>query len=495
MIYRLSILLVICFIPTFFQAQTLSCAANLEALSPTEARIVEQLFNQNSSLEGRSNDLDSVPVTIHLVVARGFNEPGLSYEAIEAAISGANRVYGASGIFFYICGSPRIIDGAFTYNPTTAKAVNRQNYVPNTINMYFMDDLFISGDFRLLGFAEFPYFAPVEERAVYLDKEFVSDGATLIHELGHFYGLFHTHETFMGREFVNGTNCETTGDLLCDTSADPNLGTPGFLAGCQYVANVADPNGDPYAPPGANYMSYAPSGCVREFSTQQQGVIRSIHLDQNSYLVGSCDFYPDFAVDSDLTDRSITSIEDLFVNYNFTNVGLEKDYEVTFKVTLFDNAERTTGVLLYEEKLQLSALNENTDLFVPLDIPEQKVGGEYFLVAEVDADGEVIERTEQNNLSITRITIDNSQFEDLILFPNPAIDDLFIFYRDRQITGSFTIQIFRYDGVQVLSDRGNKISDEFLRKLDVSALNRGLYLALIDFEQRNFTKTFKFYKH
>lgn len=493
----ISFLLLLLGLPFFIQAQSLHCASDASnlSLSASEKRVVQELIRQRKVIDYRSNTMDSVPVTIHFVVAPGFNEPGLSYEQVEAAINGANRVYGASGIFFYICGSPRVIDGAFTYNPTTAAAVNRQNYVPNTINMYFMDDLFISDDFRLLGFAEFPYFASVENRAVYLDKEFVTDGATLIHELGHFYGLFHTHETFMGREFVNGTNCETAGDLLCDTPADPNLGTPGFLAGCQYVANVGDPNGDPYTPPGANYMSYAPSACVREFSTQQQALIRSIHLDENSYLVGNCDFYPDFAVASDLTDQTITSIQDLEVNYNFTNLGLEEDYEVTFRVTLFDDAERTTGVLLYEEKLQLFALNDNSQLFLPLDIPERKVAGEYFLVAEIDADGEVIERTEQNNLSTTKITIDNSQFGDLVLFPNPAVDDLFIFYRDTQITGAFSIRVFRYDGVEVLSDRGNKISEEFLRKLDVSALNRGVYLALIDFEQRNFTKTFKFYKH
>ncbi|MEM6377836.1 MAG: T9SS type A sorting domain-containing protein [Bacteroidota bacterium] len=496
MTLRISSLL-LCFLIPFYilQAQQHTCASHLHDLSISEERMIQNIFYQHRLVKPRSNTMDSVPVTIHLVVAPGFNEPGLSYDQIEAAINGANRVYGASGIFFYICGSPRIIDGAFTYNPTTAAEVNRQNYVPSTLNMYFMDDLFISGDFRLLGFANFPYFDPVEERAVYMDKEFVSDGATLIHELGHFYGLFHTHETFRGREFVNGTNCDSAGDLLCDTPADPNLGTPGFLAGCTYVANVVDPNGDPYTPPGANYMSYAPSACVREFSIQQQEVIRSVHLNENSYLVGNCDFYPDFAVDSDLEDRTITSIQDLFVNYNFTNIGLEEDYEVNFKVTLFDDVERTIGVLLYEERVLLSELENNKELFVFVDIPERKTRGEYFLVAEIDADGEVIERTEQNNLSITVITIDNSQFQDLSLFPNPTQDDLFVFFRDTQITGAFTVRIFRYDGVEVLADQGNKIGEEFLRKLDVSNLNRGLYLALIDFEDRNFTKTFKFYKH
>jgi hypothetical protein len=41
--------------------------------------------------------------------------------------------------------------------------------------------------------------------------------------MGHFLGLLHTHEDSFGKENVDGTNCRTAGDLLCDTKADPGF--------------------------------------------------------------------------------------------------------------------------------------------------------------------------------------------------------------------------------------------------------------------------------
>ena len=47
---------------------------------------------------------------------------------------------------------------------------------------------------------------------------------TLSHELGHYFDLYHTHETSFGTECPSGSNCQSAGDMVCDTPADPNLG-------------------------------------------------------------------------------------------------------------------------------------------------------------------------------------------------------------------------------------------------------------------------------
>ncbi|MBL0071623.1 MAG: hypothetical protein IPP34_07360 [Bacteroidetes bacterium] len=39
--------------------------------------------------------------------------------------------------------------------------------------------------------------------------------------MGHFFGLYHTFETQFGSELANGSNCATTGDLVCDTLPIP----------------------------------------------------------------------------------------------------------------------------------------------------------------------------------------------------------------------------------------------------------------------------------
>lgn len=95
-----------------------------------------------------------------------------------------------------------------------------------------------------------------------------ASGDVAIHELGHFFGLMHTFEN-PGSELVNGSNCATAGDLICDTEADFDATQqfPPVFIGCNYVGNLVDSNGDFYTPLLANYMSYSPCGC--KFTHQQ----------------------------------------------------------------------------------------------------------------------------------------------------------------------------------------------------------------------------------
>ena len=66
-----------------------------------------------------------------------------------------------------------------------------------------------------------------------------NNGSTLPHEVGHFYGLPHTHD--QGNELVNGSNCATAGDNFCDTPADPNLS--GVVnSSCVYTGTATDAN-------------------------------------------------------------------------------------------------------------------------------------------------------------------------------------------------------------------------------------------------------------
>jgi len=99
-------------------------------------------------------------------------------------------------------------------------------------------------------------------------------GTTLAHELGHYFGLLHTHETSNGDELVDGSNCETAGDGICDTPADPFvLGAPitwtDPMDPCRFVFRGVDANGQFYTPHTANVMSYYPSGCNCGFTYDQ----------------------------------------------------------------------------------------------------------------------------------------------------------------------------------------------------------------------------------
>lgn len=97
----------------------------------------------------------------------------------------------------------------------------------------------------------------------------------LVHAFGHYCGLLNTNEDF-GTELVNGSNCETAGDSICDTPADPqNPNVPGrgidiYVDGnCKFIYNTTDPNGDHYLTQTGNVMSYYPDICWCGFTNQQ----------------------------------------------------------------------------------------------------------------------------------------------------------------------------------------------------------------------------------
>lgn len=78
------------------------------------------------------------------------------------------------------------------------------------------------------------------------------------HEMGHALGLYHTFETYFGTSCPDGSNCSSTGDLVCDTNADFS-GSQSYRSGCTFTGSqTIYCNGATrsYSPPTNNIMSY-----------------------------------------------------------------------------------------------------------------------------------------------------------------------------------------------------------------------------------------------
>jgi len=93
---------------------------------------------------------------------------------------------------------------------------------------------------------------------------------TIVNSFGTFFGLLPTEGN--GNELVNGSNCATAGDLICDTPAEPGEydDKSSILDGdkCVFLNKATDKNGQFYRPDVGNYMSkyYV---CHCGFSRQQ----------------------------------------------------------------------------------------------------------------------------------------------------------------------------------------------------------------------------------
>ncbi len=222
-----------------------------------------------------------VPVIFH-VVRMDNGSGGLSQNRLDTGIDDLNAAAGDSNIRYYQLGETDYIDdsnfytGIDTYDEIDS--LRTINNVPNTLNIYSTANL-NNGNYDLCGISTFTWY---ESQGIVMANTCfaTSDNhTTLPHEVGHYFDLFHTHQgssdndgdgiiNGANAEFVDGTECDTRGDGLCDTPADPTLSN--FVSGnCNYFGSYLDGHLEPYDPDTHNLMSYSVKHCRDVVSSEQ----------------------------------------------------------------------------------------------------------------------------------------------------------------------------------------------------------------------------------
>ena len=281
-------------------------------LNTLEARFLEEQLSSRSSTA-----TNSVPIKAN-IIRRSDGTGGLTVTELNNAITELNSEFAVVGLNFFLCEGINYInsDAFYVFQPSEENALTGPNNINGVINMYFAGSI-DNGDpnFEILGYT----YLPGGPETVMMNKNYTGIGFNVIpHEMGHFFGLLHTHgnsnEEFGTDELVDGSNCETNGDFLCDTAADPNLlGLVNQL--CNYTGAFQDANNDLYEPDPLNIMSYSRNECLTVFSPQQIARIRAINQISRSNLICPS-FSPNFTADATLSCEV-----NLTVNFTDNSVG------------------------------------------------------------------------------------------------------------------------------------------------------------------------------
>lgn len=228
-------------------------------------------------------DLRSValyfPIQYH-IFRNSSGEMALSVSETQNMTNRLNSAYAIANIQFYSCDNVDVITSNDYYDFSLSQSSGLAEYDnPNAINVYLFNTI-NNGEY--VGYGYFPWDGL---NCVCITKNYANK-TTVEHEFGHYFGLLHTHETAHGVELVDGSNCVTAGDKICDTPADPNLNFDNTVVdcNCNYIGNQYQ-NGLPYSPSTRNIMSYSRKECRTQFTSGQISVIQYYAQTARFYLV------------------------------------------------------------------------------------------------------------------------------------------------------------------------------------------------------------------
>lgn len=187
-------------------------------------------------------------VYVHLV-ADSLGKVNISESKIQEHLEAANQAFAPICISFDYCKIDTVIDYSFLHinDEDEVELLVSRYQKKRRINLYYPESVFNPD---LNSFSYYDGVNNIDEAVIIIPQS----GLGLIHELGHTFGLYHIFETEFGYELVDGSNCEVSGDFLCDTPAASPSARPDM--NCNYDYNIKDPNEDFYRTEIGNYMSH-----------------------------------------------------------------------------------------------------------------------------------------------------------------------------------------------------------------------------------------------
>ena len=230
-------------------------------------------FHNNPDARHQLRAMKRVP--LKFVAFNSGKTASLTQAEVNLAVANLNKAFQPMGIEFFSCHPPlNVLSSPYgSYLISEEKTLWQEFKTAKVINVFCVESIEYGS---IAGYTYLPNRGAPE--ALFMLKSHLSQ-STFAHEMGHYYGLYHTHGKancdVLTDELVNDPNCARTGDDVCDTPADPNLqglGCDAILVNsstCAYTGTLRDKNGDLYQPNPRNIMSYSWPKCKDYFSPGQ----------------------------------------------------------------------------------------------------------------------------------------------------------------------------------------------------------------------------------
>ena len=290
--------------------------AYFNRIKPQLKKYEQEYLNLVANRSRSAAGISSIPIKAH-IIRTSAGTGGMSVSDLNDAIANLNSFYANTFMEFYICDGINYIDDDDFYDYETNDEGNLTSFnnVSGLINIYFTDyvESSASGG-SLCGYA----YGPGGSDVILMKNDCATNGSTLPHEVGHFFSLIHTHgpsNSFLTNELVDGSNCNSEGDQICDTPADPQLSTTNVNSSCIYIGTDTDANNDIFVPDPTNVMSYSRKACRVNFSTQQYArIFATYRTVRNNFACPSLNV-------SFTTDSAQDCGSSLTVNFTDTSTG------------------------------------------------------------------------------------------------------------------------------------------------------------------------------
>lgn len=284
-----------------------------------------------------------IPVIYH-IVRQSDGTGGANANALDDVLAEISEQLDTAGFNFFRCEAPNYIDADDYFAGVVQGSTMEADIVGDharsgAINIFFVPKLIDdNGTDTICGFARYPWQGG---NYLFINNDCAADGSTLLHQIGHYFGLYHTHHSSALIEAEHVTrissdtcyNCATAGDLLCDTEADPGLSLLNVDAMCNYLALAKDSCllATPaqildFIPDVSNVMSLAPANCRKNLSAGQLDRMvdfyfdsRMMELDPMGCTNSPC--YDDVVLPLGM-DTTITAIKTIRASGSITSIEI-----------------------------------------------------------------------------------------------------------------------------------------------------------------------------